>query len=302
MPSPTSVKQHPRTQIKLPTKLLLKASDPVTASGSKRIFAAPPLTSCLFSPGTGLTRNGRCLTNSRTVPYGTILSEVALVQAALEHAETGGHVEFTPRQNAVLERALALLVEGGDRALTTARIARAASCSKESLYKWFGDRDGLLAAVIAYQASKVRAPGSGQLPQTAADFREQLIAFASDLLSVLSGDVSLALNRLAIGQASGEDAKLGRLVLERGRKVIGLQAGKLLETGRRRDFIAFDDGEAAFRTLYGLIIRDFHVRLLLGDVLDARERDFEAQARSAIDQFFQLYGTERNPVPDNSRT
>ena len=223
-------------------------------------------------------------------------------QAALEKAETIAFAEFTPRQSAVLEKALRLLVDGGDRALTTARIARAASCSKESLYKWFGDREGLLAAVIAYQASKVRAPGSGQLPKSAADFREQLTGFAFDLLSVLSGEVSLALNRLAIGQASGEDAKLGRLVLERGRKVIGLQAGKLLEAGRRRDFIRYDDAEAAFRTLYGLIIRDFHVRLLLGDTLDAHESDFEAQARTAIDQFFQLYGTVRQPVPNNSRT
>ena len=52
----------------------------------------------------------------------------------------------------------ALLVEGGDRALTTAALARAANCSKESLYKWFGDRDGLLTATVRWQASKVRMP------------------------------------------------------------------------------------------------------------------------------------------------
>ncbi len=45
---------------------------------------------------------------------------------------------------------------GGDKAVTTAGLARAANCSKESLYKWFGDRDGLLSAMISYQASKVR--------------------------------------------------------------------------------------------------------------------------------------------------
>ena len=64
--------------------------------------------------------------------------------------------EFTPRQSAVLAEALRLLVEGGDKALTTAGLARAANCSKESLYKWFGDRDGLLSAMISFQASKVR--------------------------------------------------------------------------------------------------------------------------------------------------
>lgn len=225
-----------------------------------------------------------------------------MVQAALIKADTEGLADYTPRQNAVLEKALGLLVEGGDRALTTARIARAANCSKESLYKWFGDRDGLLAAIVTYQASKVRAPGSGQLPQTAEAFHAQLTGFAVDLLSVLSGDVSLALNRLAIGQASRDDAQLGQLVLERGRKVIGLRAGALLEAGRLRNFIRYDDQQAAFRTLYGLIIRDFHVRQLLGDTLDAGESDFEAQARTAIDQFFQLYGTDKRSARDNSQT
>ena len=36
-------------------------------------------------------------------------------------------------------------------------MARAANCSKESLYKWFGDHDGLLAAMITFQSSKVKA-------------------------------------------------------------------------------------------------------------------------------------------------
>ncbi len=70
--------------------------------------------------------------------------------------DTADTPQFSPRQIAVLDQALRLLVEGGDKALTTSGLARAANCSKESLYKWFGDREGLLAAMIAHQASKVR--------------------------------------------------------------------------------------------------------------------------------------------------
>ncbi|HWU63901.1 MAG TPA: TetR/AcrR family transcriptional regulator, partial [Ensifer sp.] len=109
--------------------------------------------------------------------------------------------QFSPRQSAVLEEALRLLVEGGEKSLTTAGVARAANCSKESLYKWFGDRDGLLAAMIAYQASKVRTyePAGGKL--TREELRAHLLTFIRDLDEVLSGEVSLALNRLSIGQA-----------------------------------------------------------------------------------------------------
>ena len=73
---------------------------------------------------------------------------------------------FSARQNAVLEAALRLLVQGGERALTTAAVAAAANCSKESLYKWFGDRDGLLAAIVTYQASKVRVFDDDAAPAT----------------------------------------------------------------------------------------------------------------------------------------
>ena len=48
---------------------------------------------------------------------------------------------FTPRQQAVLTAALDLLVEAGD-GLTMTAVARRASCSKETLYKWSATAPG----------------------------------------------------------------------------------------------------------------------------------------------------------------
>ncbi|HEU00415.1 MAG TPA: TetR/AcrR family transcriptional regulator, partial [Aurantimonas coralicida] len=62
---------------------------------------------------------------------------------------------MTARQRDVLDAALGLVV-AARRPLTMAAVARAASCSKETLYKWFGDRDGLLTATVRWQAAKVR--------------------------------------------------------------------------------------------------------------------------------------------------
>ena len=89
--------------------------------------------------------------------------------------DTAEPSEFSPRQNAVLEQALQLLVDGGEKALTTAGVARAANCSKESLYKWFGDRDGLLSAMIAYQASKVRTFERNGERLTAASLHDHVV-------------------------------------------------------------------------------------------------------------------------------
>ena len=207
-----------------------------------------------------------------------------------EESERPAMEPFTPRQNAVLECALQLLVAGGERALTTAGLARAANCSKESLYKWFGDRDGLLAAMITYQASKVRTPGPRETMATLDDFTRSLVVFAEDLLGVLSGDVSLALNRLAIGQADRDGARLGALLREHGRLPIEQRARALLELGRRHGYVQFTDTREAYETLYGLIVHDNHVRMLLGEPPAGFAEDRSRRARLAISQFFRLYG------------
>ena len=235
-----------------------------------------------------------------TEPYRTVRSETGNITFVRHMPEMQD--EFTPRQRAVLDKALGLLVEGGERALTTAGLARAANCSKESLYKWFGDRDGLLAAMIAHQASKVRARIDGGEKLDHGRFRAHLVDFANDLLQVLSGDVSLALNRLAIGQASREGSRLGALLIERGRRGIDKRAGALLEAGRQRGLIAYHDRDAAYHTLYGLIVRDLHVRMLLGEAGVRRLDNHAALAEEAVEQFFVLFGVRKEATASRDRT
>ena len=91
------------------------------------------------------------------------------------------------RQQAVLDAVLGLMVEEGDQ-LTMDAVARRASCSKETLYKWFGDRDGLLTATVRWQASRVHA---GRYAPNALDvtaLRESLQDFAATWLEVIASD------------------------------------------------------------------------------------------------------------------
>lgn len=200
-----------------------------------------------------------------------------------------GSAEFSPRQNAVLSVALQMLVEGGDKALTTAGLAKAANCSKESLYKWFGDRNGILAAIVTFQASKVRAVDERATPSTPEAFEAALKAFAEDLLSVLLSGTSLALNRLSIGAVRGDEAGLGAVLVDKGKRRIEDRATHLLAHGKRQRFIAFDDASQAYSTLYGLIIGDAHIRALLGDNPKITPGQQAAQAAKAVEQFLTLH-------------
>ena len=200
------------------------------------------------------------------------------------------HSKLTSRQIEVLENALDLLVSGGGKALTTANIARASNCSKESLYKWFGDRNGLLAAMMTLQGSKVGALTSDDVFSSSQAFEQFLIKFANELLTVLSGDISLALNRLAIGQAGDETSQLGPLLMKNGRGLIEARAHAFLNMAQDCGFLRFQDVKSAYRVLYGLIVADFHVRLLLGDDNQMSQAGIKQTAQNAVEQFYRLFG------------
>ncbi|MEO5806957.1 TetR/AcrR family transcriptional regulator [Devosia sp.] len=195
---------------------------------------------------------------------------------------------FTPRQQAVLTAALDLLVENGD-GLTMTAVARRASCSKETLYKWFGDRDGLLTATVQWQAAKVRMPQVSRSGLSAKSLRLSVEQFAKDLLTVLTGEISVTLNRTAVTHAAQEKDSLGTIVLENGPLAIRRRLKPILEAGRDARLLRFDSSEEAFRTFFGLVVRDVQIRLLLGDKT-LMQTNIDADAKAATDHFFALYG------------
>lgn len=201
---------------------------------------------------------------------------------------------LTERQKAVLDAALRLLVEEGDN-LTMTAVARRASCSKETLYKWFGDRDGLLTATVQWQASKVRVvPVDGERLDLAS-MTASLEGFASDWLKVISSDTSIALNRVAVGHAGSGKDDLGAIVLENGRFALARRLKPVLLAGKQAGLLDFTDAEMAFRTFFGLVARDVQIRLLLGDRLELTEAAIGGDAARATQQFLALYGAKTGP-------
>jgi len=214
-----------------------------------------------------------------------------MLQAVTEMMEGEGP---TARQQDVLDAVLRLLVEEGDR-LTMTAVARRASCSKETLYKWFGDRDGLLTATVQWQASKVRVPSVDRKGLDLVSLTASLERFASDWLRVISSDTSVALNRVAVVHAGSDKRDLGAIVLERGRFALGRRLKPVLEAGREAGLLEFDDAEEAFRTFFGLVARDVQIRLLLGDRLELTDAGIDGDAARATQQFLALHGAKTGP-------
>ncbi len=170
-----------------------------------------------------------------------------------------------------------------------AAVAQAANCSKETLYKWFGTRAGLLDAIVRWQASKVRVESWGGSEIDLAALTASLQRFAADWLGVVSSETSLVLNRLAISRAAGKGETLGGIVLSNGRFALAARLKPVLKAARSAGLIEFDDAEETFRTFFGLVARDVQIRLLLGDRLLLDEQRIAADAARATTQFLALY-------------
>lgn len=203
------------------------------------------------------------------------------------------------RQEQVLDVVLELLAEGVD-AVTMSAVAQRASCSKETLYKWFGDRDGLLTATVRWQASKVAAGSFDKTRLDTSALQASLEAFAVTWLKVISSKTSIALNRVAISHAASSKSNLGQIVLANGRFAIGERLKPLLEAAREAKLLDFDDTETAFRTFFGLVGRDVQIRLLLGDALSLSQREIARDARRAALQFMRLYPGAHGPASAKS--
>lgn len=209
---------------------------------------------------------------------------------------SAGVPEFTGRQQEVLACVLDLMVEAGD-GFSMAAVARRARCSKQTIYKWFGDREGLLTATVQWQAAKVRLPDLPETGLTRERYAAALEEFARNWLRVLSGNVSVALNRLAIAHAGSGQGGLGRIVLENGPYAMARRLHPVFELGRHAGFIRFHHIELPFRAFFGLVVSDLQIRLLLGDSARPGPDEIDALARDAARQFIHLFGVpEDNPI------
>lgn len=191
---------------------------------------------------------------------------------------------LTPdRRDDILDAALALLGEGGLKAVTTAAIARAARCSKDTLYVLFEDRDAILAALVQRQAAALNAALAAG--DAAASPREALTAAGARLAALLTAEASLAINRAALADDSG---LLSRILVAAGRDRSAPGLITLIAAMRDAGDIAVDDLAEAYATFYGLLIGDRQILAL--HRVPAAPLDHDAIARRAVERFVRIYG------------
>lgn len=188
------------------------------------------------------------------------------------------------REQEILTATLRVLRSHGVSGTSTAKIAAEAHCSKETIYNWFGDREGLYAALTRAQSRAFlevmkRVVAKGQ------SIRQKLDLYASSLLDMVTGEANSLVIQLTIGHHQQIDAAM--FERDEAIKALGID---LLISAREQRLLEFSDAEEVFSTLYGLVVGGRGRRAIFGtDQARPSGEAIPAIAETAVNRLFLIY-------------
>lgn len=192
------------------------------------------------------------------------------------------------RRDALLDAALELLREQGYRDTTMLQIATRARASKNTLYRHFETKEALFAALVARASRSINEELAAALAG-GAPLERTLERFGENLLRLLTGPTSVAINRAAIAEALSAP-EIGRALAQSGRGRTGPLAIRYLQQQAESGVLRPLDAAEAFETFVGLLVGDLQVRVLAGTAPPPDAAQLRRRARAATRRFVRLFG------------
>ena len=194
-----------------------------------------------------------------------------------------------PRRRAILEAAFSVLMERGYAGASTLEIARRARVSKRELYAEFGSKSGMLQALIAATAQRMRLPlAEGEIADRKS-LETMLRRFGASALTELTRMPVVAINRLAVAEA-GRSAELGRILERQGREPTRRALAEVMAKAKAAGLLGRGDPEAMAGHFFSLLMGDLMNRLLLGVIEPPSAREIAKRAEAATSTLLALHG------------
>lgn len=185
------------------------------------------------------------------------------------------------RRREIEEAAFELVVEKGYAAATMLGVAKRAGASNETLYKWYGDKIGLMRALVAANADT-----AGRLLDEAiadrTDALDALLPIGEALLRLVTGERAIALNRAAAAEAA-RDPSLGAAIAASGRDAVAPRLAQLFAPRLG------DGARPAVEAYLALLIGDLQIRRAIGALEPLDDGEIARRAAAARDGLRALY-------------
>ncbi len=180
--------------------------------------------------------------------------------------------------------AYGLLARQGYEGTSMLAVAKAAKASNETLYRWYGDKNGLFESMIRANATEVQ-DALAVLTEKQAPPLQILDRIAPALLAMLLGDRAIILNRAAASDPSGA---LGKAIARGGRETVLPLLQRLMTDAINAGSLAPPpDGDIAALFMH-LLVGDQQIRRVIGTIAAPSARAVEGQARTAMARFRRL--------------
>ena len=160
------------------------------------------------------------------------------------------------RQQQIEAAAYQVLEAKGYEGTSMQGIAKQARASNETLYNWYGDKQGLFRALVTRNAEEVKSHLEAEL-ETDHDALSILGTLGPKLLNLLTGDRAVALNRAAAADSSGE---LGATLSKAGRDAVFPLLEQVVCRAQQEGQLRFEDSGEAVGLYLDLLIGDQQIR------------------------------------------
>jgi AcrR family transcriptional regulator len=185
------------------------------------------------------------------------------------------------------EAAYRVLVRDGYKAASILAIAKEAKASNETLYRWYGNKQGLFAALVERNAQAARelldeALAGDQTPLTT------LEALGPVLLRLVTSERAVALNRAAAGDVY-DTGTLGAALAKGGREALLPLIAKLLAQADAEGALQIDDPTEAAEIYINLLLGDVQIRRATGALEPLEEEVIVARSTRAMTLLRRLY-------------
>lgn len=192
------------------------------------------------------------------------------------------------RQQQIEAAAYEVLEAKGYGGTSMQGIAKQARASNETLYNWYGDKQGLFRALVTRNAEEVKSLLEAEL-ETDHDALSILGTLGPKLLNLLTGDRAVALNRAAAADSSGE---LGATLSKAGREAVFPLLEQVLVRARQEGQLRFETSGEAVGLYLDLLIGDQQIRRVIGRLPAPAEEFCKARSQRAVTHLRQLLGSQ----------
>ena len=195
------------------------------------------------------------------------------------------------RKAEILEAAMNEFLASGYHKATSLAVAKACGMSKATLYSYFPSKEDLFIALIEKRtvAMNSRLAEDTENPDLAIE--DALTTLGRSVLKILTSDISVTFNRTAISTAASQDLGFSEVYEKVGRLPTTARVEAMLEAARQRGVLVFENMADATHDLYGLLVGEVHIHLLLGVGEAPGEKQINDGAARAVRQFMRLYGS-----------